>query len=342
MNAQPTIRFAAVGLNHGHIYNQIGMMLRAGAELASFHAKEPELVEMFHARFPDVPLALTEEEVLEDERIQLVVSAGIPSEREPLGARVLKHGKDFMSDKPAFTSLAQLEEARRVQKETGQIYAVCYSERLESPAVVRAGELVKSGAIGEVVQTVGFGPHRLNLPSRPEWFFQREKYGGIICDIGAHQMDQFLYFTGATKAEVVSSQVANRKFPQYPELEDFGEATLRTETATGFMRVDWFTPDGLPTWGDGRLFVLGTEGYVEVRMRVDLAGREGPDHLFWVDHEGMHYENCSNVELPYGRQLVYDVVNRTETAMTQEHAFFASQLALEAQAKASRLGNLKP
>lgn len=341
MEKQPKIRFSAIGINHAHIYGQVNLLLRAGAELVSFYAKEPELAAAFNGAFPQARPARSAEEILEDETIPLVVSAAIPDERGPLGVEVMRHGKDYMSDKPAFTTLENLAEARRVQKETGRIFSICYSERLENPATVRAGELVQAGAIGQVVQTIGLGPHRTNIPSRPQWFFQREHYGGILADIASHQMDQFLFFTGSTAAEVVSSQVANYKHPQYPGLEDFGDAVLRSDHATGYVRVDWYTPDGLETWGDGRLFLLGTEGYIELRKYTDVTGRPGGNHLFWIDQKGTHYEDCSGHELPYGRQLLYDIFNRTETAMTQAHCFLASELALVAEARATRLGNLK-
>jgi predicted dehydrogenase len=245
-----------------------------------------------------------------------------------------------MSDKPGFTTLDQLAEARRAQAATGRIYSICFSERFENRATVRAGELARAGAIGQVVQTVGLGPHRINLKSRPEWFFRRAAYGGILTDIASHQVDQFLYFTGSTTAEVVTAQVANYHYPQYPELEDFGELLLRSPRATGYVRVDWYTPDGLPTWGDGRLFVLGTAGYIELRKYVDVTGRPGGDHLFWVDQTGTHYEDCHAGDLPYGRQLLADIRDRTETAMPQAHAFLASELALRAEAQAARLGHL--
>jgi predicted dehydrogenase len=340
MNTQPKVRFSAIGLNHGHIYNQVSLLLRAGAELVSFYASEPDLASAFAQSYPDARQARRPQEILEDESIHLVVSAAIPDERAPLGIQVMRHGKDYMSDKPGFTSLDQLAEARQVQAETQRIYSVCYSERFETPASVRAGEIVQSGAIGQVVQTIGTGPHRTNLPSRAEWFFQRERYGGILTDIASHQMDQFLFYTGSTSAEVVASQVANYKHPQFPGLEDFGDAMLRSDHATGYVRVDWYTPDGLSTWGDGRLFILGTEGYIETRKYVDVGGHPGGNHLFWVDHNEMHYEDCSGGDLPYGRQLIFDIHNRTQTAMSQAHCFMASELALVAEAKATRLGNL--
>ena len=265
----------------------------------------------------------------------------MPADRAPLGIRVMQHGKDFMSDKPGFTTLDQLAEARHVQAETGRIYSICFSERLEVPAAVKAGELVHAGAIGKVVQTMGIGPHRARLHTRAPYFFVRERYGGILCDIGSHQMDQFLFYTGSTEAEVVSSQVGNFKFPEHPELEDFGDVVLRGNGGTGYVRVDWYTPDGLPSWGDGRLFILGTEGYIELRKYVDIDGRPGGEHLFLVDQKGIQYIDCKGGDLPYGRQLIADVLNRTETALPQWHTFYASELALRAEAQATRLGNLK-
>ncbi len=164
---EPKIRFAAIGLNHRHIYGQTYLMLDAGAELVSYYAPEPELASAYGQTFPQARLAGSEEEILADESIQLVLSAGIPSERAPLGVRAMQHGKDFMSDKGAPTTLEQLAEVRRVQKETGRIYSVCFSERFQVPAVLKAGELAAQGQIGKVVQTIGLGPHKIGLYGRP-------------------------------------------------------------------------------------------------------------------------------------------------------------------------------
>jgi predicted dehydrogenase len=331
------IRFSVIGLNHGHIYSQTEAVIRGGGELVSFYAREPDLAAAFAKRYPQAKQAKSEKEILEDKAIQLVVSAAIPDERAPLGVRVMRSGKDYMADKPGITSLEQLAEVRKVQKETRRIYSIMYSERLENRATVKAGELVKAGAIGKVIQTIGMGPHRMNVKSRPEWFFDRKRFGGILTDIGSHQFDQFLYFTGSTKAEVVSSQVGNVHHPQYPQFEDFGDVMLRGDSGTGYIRVDWFTPDGLKSWGDGRLTILGTDGYIELRKNIDIAGREGGNHLFLVDGKETRYIDCSQVPLPYGGQLVNDILNRTETAMSQEHCFLATELALKAQKQAQKV-----
>ncbi len=339
LSAKPSqgIRFSVIGLNHGHIYGQTDAMIRGGGELVAFYAKEPDLCDAFAKRYPNAKKALSEKAILEDNTIQLVVSASIPLDRAPLGIEVMKHDKDFLVDKPGIITLKQLEDVRKVQRETKRIYSIMYSERFENKATVKAGELVKSGAIGQVIQTIGTGPHRINIPSRPEWFFDKKYFGGIICDIGSHQCDQFLYFTNSNQAEVLSSQTGNVHYPQYPNFEDFGDLHVRGNGGTGYIRVDWFTPDGLNTWGDGRLTILGTDGYIEIRKNVDIAGREGGSHLFLVDKNETRYIDCQQVNLPFGAQLITDVANRTETAMSQAHCFLATELTLKAQASAKKL-----
>jgi len=335
--ADPRIKFSVIGINHAHIYSQVEAVTRGGGQLISLYAKEPDLVAAFTKRFPQVKLAASEKEILEDKSIQLILSSAIASERAPLGIRVMQHGKDYMSDKPGITSLDQLAEVRKVQKQTGRIYSIMYSERFENKATVKAGELVKSGAIGDVIQTIGLGPHRMNADTRPAWFFDKKLFGGIITDIGSHQFDQFLFFTGSKKADIISSQVGNVAHPQYAAFEDFGDVMVRGDGGTGYIRVDWFTPGGLKSWGDGRLTILGTKGFIEIRKNVDIAGREGGNHLFLVNEKETQYIDCVNVPLPYGQQLVDDVVNRTETAMTQAHCFLATELALKAQKNAQKI-----
>jgi len=334
---EPRIKFSVIGINHAHIYGQVGAVIRGGGQLVSLYAKEPELVAEFTKRYPQVKVAASEKEILEDKSIQLILSSAIPVDRAGIGIRVMQHGKDYMSDKPGITSLEQLEEVRKVQKQTNRIYSIMYSERFENKATVKAGELIKEGAIGNVIQTVIMAPHRMSAKDRPQWFFDKKYFGGVITDIGSHQFDQFLYFTNSDKADIIASQVGNVAHPQYPQFEDFGDIMLRGNGGTGYIRVDWFTPDGLKTWGDGRLTILGTKGYIEVRKNIDIAVHPNANHLYLVNDKDTQYIDCNNVELPYGKLLVDDVLNRTETAMTQHHCFLATELALKAQKNAQKL-----
>lgn len=331
------VKFAVIGINHAHIYGMIGAMIRGGGEFVSLYAKEPDLVAAMTKRFPQAKAAASEDEILNDKSIQLVLSSIIPEQRAPLGIRVMQHGKDYLADKPGITSLEQLADVKRVQAQTKRIYMIMYSERLENKATVKAGELVKAGAIGRVVQTVGLGPHRMDVKTRPDWYFDYKYSGGIICDIGSHQADQFLYFTNSTKADVVASQVGNVAHPQYPKFEDFGDLMLRGDGGAGYIRVDWFTPDGLDTWGDGRLTIIGTEGFIEVRKNTDIAGKGPGSYLFMANNKGMRAVDCSQVVLPFGSEFLSDVVNRTQTAMPQEHCFLAMELVLKAQRNAQRV-----
>jgi predicted dehydrogenase len=338
MPDHPPLKFAAIGLDHRHIYHQVGRLLALGAECKGYHARDTAVpLDGFVQRFPDLPRVRDVRALLEDPEIQLIVTAAIPSERAEIALEAMRHGKDVMVDKPAVITPAQLVDVMRLQRETGRIWSVNFSERFEVPAMTHAAELVQAGAIGRVVQTVGFGPHRLNRHLRPDWFFRRADAGGILIDIGSHQIDQFLHFTGSDDAEIVASAVANYANPDQPEFEDFGEMLLRSDRGNGYIRVDWYTPDGLPTWGDGRCTILGTDGYIELRKYVDIARRDGTDHLFLVDRDDTRYVDCSDAPLPYYARLIADVFERTETAMPQAHCFKVCELALAAQARAVRL-----
>ncbi len=332
--ARPPVRFAVIGVNHSHVNGQVELVIRNGGTLVAAFAREPELLAAFGKRFPQARLARSEQEILEDPAIQLVVSAAIPNERAPLGVRVMQAGKDFMVDKPGVTTFEQLAEVRRVQAQTGRLYSILYGGRLESPATQRALELVQAGAIGQVVQTMGTGPHRIGS-NRPEWFWRKAQFGGVIGDLGTHQADYFLAFTGATRAEVVASQAGNLHHRDRPDFEDFGDAMLRSPSGSGYFRVDWFTPGGVATFGDSRLTIMGTDGYIEVRPNIDLAGRPGGGHLFLVDQKETRYIDARATVLPYGPRLMDDIVHRTDTSMPQAHAFLVAQLVIEAQARAT-------
>ena len=332
--ANPRIRFSVININHNHIYGMVDAVTRGGGQLVAFYAKEANLVAEFSKRYPQAKLAGSQQEILEDNSIQLIMSSGIPVERAPLGIEVMKHGKDYLVDKPGITQLKQLAAVKKVQQATGRIYSIMYSERFENRATVKAGELIQQGAFGKVIQTIGLGPHRMSIPSRPEWFFDKQYYGGIITDIGSHQFDQFLFFTGSTEASIVASQIGNVNHPQYPQFEDFGDVMIKGNKGTGYIRVDWFTPDGLKSWGDGRLTILGTDGFIEIRKNVDIAGPDGGNHLYLVNQKETRFIDCNKEPLPFGKQLVDDILNRTETAMPQAHCFLATELALLAQKNA--------
>lgn len=332
------IKFAVIGVDHNHIFGITDTLKNGGGELVAVYSatETPDFVQ-FKKRFPEAKVVESEDVILNDPSIQLIASAAIPDQRAPIGMRAMRRGKDYLSDKPAITTLQQLAEVRHAIKETGRIFGIMYSERLETRVSVEASRLVKEGAIGRVIQTVTLAPHLTRPQTRPEWFWDPARYGGILCDIGSHQADDFVFYTGSTTAEVVASRVGNVNHHDHPKFQDFGDMMLQGNGGLGYVRVDWFTPAGLPTWGDGRLFILGTEGYMELRKYIDIDGRPGGNHLFVVDNKQVRYIDCKKVALPFGSEFVGDVVNRTHTAQNQEQALLATELVLKAQKNARPL-----
>jgi predicted dehydrogenase len=326
--------FAAVGLDHGHIHGMIEQLEAAGATLALVHDADPAKVDAVLARYPEARAA-SEQEVLDDPDVRLVASASIANLRGQLGVRVLDAGKDFFADKPALTTLDDLAAARDAVARTGGKFAVYYGERVHSEAAILAGQLVEQGAIGRVLQVVSFGPHRIGS-GRPDWFYDPAQYGGIICDIGSHNFEQMLYFTGAHHGEILSSTVANYAHPETPGLQDFGDAHVVLDNgATGYVRVDWFTPGGIDVFGDGRTLLLGTDGYIELRKFIDITTDNGGGQVLLVDNEGQHrFDATGMTGYPYFGQLIRDCLDRTEVAMTQDHAFTAAELSILAQMNA--------
>jgi predicted dehydrogenase len=339
------IRFAVCGVSHDHIHGMIGAIQRGGGELVAAWGLEPDKMAVFRKRYPDVKIAAAPDEIINRTDVQLILSSHIANERAGIGVRAMKAGKDFLADKPGITTLEDLAMVRKTIAETGRIYGILYSERLEVRAAVYAGELIRKGAIGKVIQTVNLAPHQIFQSGglagggggRPDWFWNDKQFGGILCDIGSHQIDQFLYYTGSTKAEVVASQIANLRHPDRPHFQDFGDMMLRGDKGFGYVRLDWFTPSGLGTWGDGRLFVLGTDGYIEIRKYTDVAVAKRGDNLFVVDGKSARYIDCANGPRPFGPQFVADIVRRTHTAQDQAQCLLAAELSIRAQINAARV-----
>jgi predicted dehydrogenase len=331
------LRFAAIGLDHRHIYHMVAELIAAGAECVGYcpQTSDPRVLDGFRQRFPDLR-PLERERLLDDPAIDIICCAAIPRDRAGIAIRAMTNGKDVMVDKPGVTTAVQLADVMECVARTGRIFSICFSERFIVRASEIAAKLVAEGAIGDVVNTVGLGPHRLNRAIRPAWFFDRASYGGILIDIASHQIDQFLFYTDAKEAQIVASSTANHAVPDVPDFSDFGEILLRGEKATGYVRVDWFTPDSLPSWGDGRLTLLGTKGFIELRKYLDIAGRPGTDHVFLSNHEGTRHIDASAEPLTYFSRFLADVRDRTQSAVSQAHVFAVTRLSLEAEAVAVR------
>lgn len=330
-----SLKLGVLGIDHGHIFGMLAGMKAQGCTCDSYWTDGHAVTEdKFAQVFSELTKVADRRAILEDTSIDMVLISAVPADRAALAIEAMEAGKDVMVDKPGCTTLDQLAAIKACQARTGRIWSVNFSERFQVPAAAKASELVAAGAIGRVIQVVTLAPHKQNLKTRPDWYFQRERYGGILTDIGSHQIDQFLHFTGSTEVEIASAHVENTTQPDYPGFQDFGDMTLRGDKGHGYMRLDWFTPDGLPTWGDGRLFLLGTEGTIECRKYTDIGQPHRTNNLYLVNGTENVHIDCQDVELTYFPRLVADVLDRSETACPQAHSFLTMETAIKAQMKA--------
>jgi predicted dehydrogenase len=328
-------KLGVIGIDHGHIFGMLGQMKTQGCTCDAYWTDGPAVTEAkFNEVFPEVERVADRRRIFDDPEVRMVLLSAVPADRAALAIEAMEAGKDVMVDKPGCTTLEQLAAVRECQARTGRIWSVNFSERFEVPAVTKAEELIFGGAIGRVVQTVGLGPHKQNLKTRPPWYFVKERFGGILCDIGSHQIDQFLHFTGSDTGEIVHAHVENTTMPDHPGFQDFGEMVLRSDRGHGYVRVDWFTPNGLPTWGDGRLFIQGTEGFIELRKYTEIGRPHVTNTLYLVNGEENAMIDAGSAGLPYFPRLVADVEERTETSVGQRHTFTVTELAIRAQMKA--------
>lgn len=328
------LKLGVLGIDHGHIFGMLSNMTAQGCTCAQYWTDGPAVTEEKFAQvFPQVAKVKDRRAIL-DSDVDMILISAVPADRAALAIEAMEAGKDVMVDKPGCTTREQLAQIKAVQARTGRIWSVNFSERFQVPAATRASELVAAGAIGRVIQTVNLAPHKQNLRTRPPWYFQRERYGGILTDIGSHQVDQFLHYTGSTQVQIAHALVENTTLPEHPGFQDYGEITLVGDRGHGYVRLDWFTPDGLPTWGDGRLFILGTEGSIELRKYTDIGQPHRTNTLYLVNGTQNDRIDCDDAGLPYFERLIADVQDRTETAMPQAHAFQVMEIAIQAQMKA--------
>jgi predicted dehydrogenase len=332
-----TLNLGVMGIDHGHIFDMLDEMLKEGCQCDCFWTEgNPLTLKEFKSKYPNIKRIENKDDILKDLNIDMILISSIPKDRANLSIEVLKSGKDVMVDKPGCTTLDQLKNLKQAVKDTGKIWSVNFSERFHVAAVAKAEELIAEGKIGKVKQTIGTGPHRQGNYERPNWFYNRESYGGIITDIGSHQIHQFLVFTNSNDAKINHALAENTTRKEKPGFQDFGEVNLSSDNGHGYIRLDWFTPDALPTWGDGRLFILGDKGFIEIRKYTDLAKSEKGNHLFLANNNEVKHIDCMDVKLPYFRNLINDALNRTETACSQELTYLSMELAIKAQELAEK------
>ena len=326
--------FGVTGLNHTHINPMCTGLIEAGATLTHVYEQDEKLLEAFLKKHPTVSVCKSLDELLSIPTLELIATAAIPSDRSKIEILSMKAGKDVFTDKAPFLTKEELSEVKRTSLETGRKLFVYYGEFMHNEAAIFAKQLIDRDIIGKVAHIDIFAPHRLNAPYRPGWFFERDKTSGILTDIGSHQFQQFLEYAGTNRATLNSARVANYFSPEYEGFDDFGDATLTADNGiTGYVRIDWMSPKGINTWGDGRVIILGSKGYIELRKNCNI-GTEAviTNSVYVCTEDGVFTESVSGkVGYPFFTNLMKDVRNRTYTAMNEEQVYNAIELAITAQ-----------
>ncbi len=328
--------FGVNGLAHGHINGMCSSLIRAGATLKYVYDENEALLSDFSKKFPDAIVAKSYDEILADPEIELIASAAIPSHRADIAIKAMHAGKHAFVDKAPVISFDQLSAVKAACAETGKKFFVCYSEFVSVEASVYAKQLIDRGIIGDVFHIDIVAPHSLNPSTRPDWFFFRKDTGGIITDIGSHQLYQFLEFSGAHDATVSSARVANyfaKNYADEKEFDDFGDLTIIGDNGvTGYVRIDWNSPKGINTWGDVRAIIQGSKGYIELRKNCDIGKPKVASTVYVCTNDGVFTESVAGkVGLPFCSDMINDCRKGTETATTAHKTFRAIELAMEAQ-----------
>jgi predicted dehydrogenase len=324
------MELAVVGARHEHVLLQVFLLMAAGVELGPIHEPDDASFATFEKMFPDCRRVNTLDEILESDSIDLVTGAAIASDRAPLGIEVLRSGKDYICDKPGILDRASVDAVQRAIDETGQRFDIWFHERLSSRAALRALEIAKSGAIGDIVGCTVLAPHRLRASGRPDWFWDQKQAGDIITDIGLHHLDLFLELTDDAPLQIEWAMQDNVALTDHEGFADVATVVVSGPHFLGTIHVDWHSPESLGTWGDGRLFIRGNKGYVEARREIDIAGHDGANHIIWVDPDGIHREQVEEKDMTFAAEYVADLAAGTYAAMPKDRWRRATELALDA------------
>lgn len=333
------MRFAVIGLSHAHIFSMTESLLSVpGVTCEGFCPEDTPVANGFAGRFQDLPRR-SREDLLSDPAIDLVLCADVNGLRSAVLVAALKAGKHVFVDKPPVTTLEQLDAVRLATEDSGKLFFVYFGERLDNPLAVKARQLVREGRIGRTVNFIGLGPHKLSIEHRPAWMFDPDLYGGILNDIAVHQVELFSWLTGERVARF-RSRVGNFATPQHPTFQDFGDAWFEGDGGTaGYVRVDWFTPDALPTWGDIRQMLVGSEGTLEIRNTVNIGSADPkPVLLLATRSTAPEAVDVTRVDVAWAPRLVADIRDGVNRLMPHEETFDALRAVLSMQQQAERAG----
>lgn len=274
--------FSIIGCEHEHISIFIEEMLELGHECAGiYEAENKALLESVAEKY-NLPIA-EDKEMLLSNNVDMVGSSAINNQKIDIIELCEERGKHIMVDKPAVTNR---EDYKRLQAviDRGQIEVGMLLTERYRPAFSTLKRYIDEQRLGKIINIGIRKPHKLKPSTRPAWHFSKEQGGGIVIDLFVHDFDLLRWLTG-DEIRGFDGMVTKNMLPEYPTFYDAAAVqVLLKDNTIAQLYADWHTPEASKTYGDGRIFVVGTEGYAELRLSGDPLITDETLMLF-VTHE---------------------------------------------------------
>ncbi|RKN71210.1 Gfo/Idh/MocA family protein [Paenibacillus ginsengarvi] len=299
-------RFGIYGCQHAHIASFVDQMLALGATCAGIYEPESPSLAQSLAQRHGIMLVDSPDAFL-DSSVNVIGSSAVNNRKIDVIEWCERHGKHVMLDKPVATNREQLERLEAVLNRGSIQVGVMLTERFRA-SIHTLKQAIDAGKLGRIVSISTRKPHRLSPASRHAWHFSKRESGGLVIDLFIHDFDLLRFLTGQEVASV-HSQVAKHILPEYPDFYDTAAAQVSMSGGTmAQLYTDWHTPTKSWTWGDCRIFIVGTEGCAELRLNGDPS--VGQEELYF---QITHDEPFAKMELTKPEtNLTQDFIRRIE------------------------------
>lgn len=204
----------------------------------------------------------TEEAMLADESIDVILVATPNDTHRPIALRAMEAGKNVIVEKPATLSLKELTELEDMAGKTGRFLTVHQNRRWDED-LLTVREILKDQTMGEIFRIESRVHGSRGIPG--DWRKEKAHGGGMVLDWGVHLFDQIFRLTGERRLKTVYATLTN---VTNQEVDDGFTAVLRFEGGLEVL-VEVGTNNfiSLPRW-----YVLGENGSAVVED-WDLSGK---------------------------------------------------------------------
>ena len=326
------IKIAMAGLAHGHGIAFLDSALKFdGVSVVGFYDDENPLSAQEASKTFNAPVYNDLDELLQKSGANTLLTAAINSSKADIIVKAVEAGLHIISDKPLVTKMDDLNRITDALEKNKNVKLYLMLSERYSPVLVTTKNLIDAGEIGQVVNIINMRPHRLRPQGRPAWMFDSKQYGGILNDIGVHDIDIAVWLSGCEVDKILAASVSNKRFNEFDDFDDNGEAMLRLKNGCiVFILESWLTPEKYPHHGEMKFIVHGTKG----QITVDPQNKKV---TIYSDSKKQHNVKVKNPAETYvSDPLKYFSNIKHEATVTTQVSIQAQRVALECQLVADR------